>query len=80
MVTSLHVRKLDEDIVRRLKRRAAANNRSMEAEHRAILAEVLKPAPEKSFEELSAALRAETADRKHTPSEVLVRMSRDEAR
>jgi len=80
MVTSLHVRKLDEDIVRRLKRRAAENNRSMEAEHRAILYEVLKPEPTKSFEELSAEVRAHTASRPQTPSEVVLRISRDEAR
>lgn len=33
----LLVRDLDEDVIRRLKRRAAANGRSTEAEHRAIL-------------------------------------------
>lgn len=80
MTRSLHVRHVEEDVIALLKRRASANKRSMEAEHRAILSEVLKPEPNRTFEELSAALRAETADRKHTPSEVLVRMSRDEAR
>lgn len=33
----LLVRDLDDDVIRRLKRRAAANGRSTEAEHRAIL-------------------------------------------
>lgn len=33
----LLVRDLDDEVIRRLKRRAAARGRSMEAEHRAIL-------------------------------------------
>ena len=80
MVTSLHVRRLDEDIIIRLKRRAAANNRSVEAEHRAILSEVLKPNSEKTFEELAAQVRSHTAGRPQTPSDVILRRSRDEAR
>ena len=39
---ALHiVRNLDEDIVKRLRRRAAESGRSVEAEHREILREVL---------------------------------------
>ncbi len=37
------VRKLDEEVVRRLKERAKANGRSAEAEHRVILEETLRP-------------------------------------
>ena len=40
----LTVRKLSGQIVARLKRRAAANGRSAEAEHREILSEALLPA------------------------------------
>jgi plasmid stability protein len=36
-MATITVRNLDEEVQRRLKRRAAANNRSMEAEARAIL-------------------------------------------
>jgi plasmid stability protein len=36
-VGQLLVRDLDEEVIARLKRRAAANGRSTEAEHRAIL-------------------------------------------
>jgi plasmid stability protein len=36
-MATVTVRNLDDDVQRRLKRRAAANNRSMEAEARAIL-------------------------------------------
>lgn len=36
-MATITVRDLDDDVQRRLKRRAAANNRSMESEARAIL-------------------------------------------
>jgi plasmid stability protein len=42
-MASLIVRRVEDDLVRRLKERAAANGRSAEAEHRAILAAALKP-------------------------------------
>jgi plasmid stability protein len=42
-VAQLIVRNLDEDLVRRLKRRAAANGRSTEEEHRQLLRQVLRP-------------------------------------
>lgn len=40
-MAQLIVRKLDQDLVRRLKIRAAQHGRSMEAEHREILEQVL---------------------------------------
>jgi len=53
---SLIVRNLDENIINALKARAAAHRHSMEAEHRAILAEVLmKPRP-KSLAEVLASM------------------------
>jgi plasmid stability protein len=42
-MASLIVRRLDDDLVRRLKTRAAAHHRSAEAEHRAILESALRP-------------------------------------
>jgi plasmid stability protein len=42
-MASLIVRRLDDDLVRRLKVRAAAHGRSAEAEHRAILETALRP-------------------------------------
>jgi plasmid stability protein len=42
-VATLIVRQLGEDIVQMLKERASAHHRSAEAEHRAILEEVLRP-------------------------------------
>jgi plasmid stability protein len=41
-MASLIVRRLDEDLVRRLKARALAHGRSAEAEHRAILEAALR--------------------------------------
>ena len=41
-MASLIVRRLDDDLVRRLKARAAAHHRSAEAEHRAILESALR--------------------------------------
>ncbi|MCF8505806.1 MAG: hypothetical protein K9G59_12925 [Caulobacter sp.] len=80
VMANLHVRNLDDDLVERLKVRAAENGRSVEAEHREILRRALEDTRGLSFEEISARLRAETAGRKHTPSEVLQREGRDEAR
>jgi plasmid stability protein len=41
-MASLIVRRLDEDLIRRLKARARAHGRSAEAEHRAILEAALR--------------------------------------
>lgn len=42
-MAQLIVRNLDEDLVRLLKRRAAAHGRSMEEEHRQLLRQALRP-------------------------------------
>ncbi len=42
-MATLLVRRLDERLVDRLKQRAAAHGRSVEAEHRVILEEALRP-------------------------------------
>jgi plasmid stability protein len=47
-MAQLIVRNLDEDLVARLRQRAAKHRRSTEAEHRAILREVLVPARRRS--------------------------------
>lgn len=78
MPTSLHVRNLDDDLVVRLKRRAARHGRSAEAEHREILRQALATEAEVSFDDLAAELRKLTKGRKQTPSEVLLREGRDE--
>lgn len=78
MPSSLLVRNLDIDLVRRLKRRASRNGRSAEAEHREILRQALSAEVEPAFAELAAQMRKLTKDRKHTPSEVLQREGRQE--
>ena len=42
-MAALLVRRLDDDLVRRLKARASAHGHSAEAEHRAILEAALRP-------------------------------------
>ena len=53
---SLVVRNLDVSIINALKQRAGEHQRSTEAEHRAILAEVLLKPARKSFVEVLASM------------------------
>ena len=79
MVT-INVRRLDEDVVGRLKRRASLNNRSLEGEARHILecaADDDMTAKRAAFGEAMKRLRPLTEGRKHTPAEVLIREDRD---
>jgi plasmid stability protein len=78
MASNLHVRNLDDDLVAKLKRRAARHGRSTEAEHREILRQALANEVEPSFETLAAELRRLTRGRKQTPSEILLREGRNE--
>jgi antitoxin FitA len=78
MTGNLHVRNLDDDLIARLKRRAARHGRSTEAEHREILRLALAGDIETSFETLAADLRQLTRRRKQTPSEDLLREGRKE--
>lgn len=75
---SLHVRNLEDDLIARLKRRAAQHGRSAEAEHREILRQALSVEEAPSFNQLAAELRRLTARRKQTPSEDLLREGREE--
>jgi plasmid stability protein len=78
MPGNLHVRNLDDALIARLKARAARHGRSAEAEHREILRQALAAEPESRFDQLAADLRKLTRRRKQTPSEVLLRQSREE--
>ena len=80
MVT-INVRRLDEDVVNRLKRRASLNNRSLEGEVRHILqraAEDDMAAKRAAFLEATERLCPLTEGHKHTPAEVLIRGDRDQ--
>ncbi|MGN6592734.1 MAG: FitA-like ribbon-helix-helix domain-containing protein [Terriglobales bacterium] len=77
-MATLLVRDLHEDLVRRLKVRAARHGRSAEAEHREILRQALELEPTGDFETLAAQLRAliDQRGKKQTPSEMLLREER----
>ena len=81
-MAAINVRRLDDEVVLRLKRRAAVSNRSLESEARHILecaaADDLE-ARRRTFLELVARLRHDGQSREaHTPSEVLIREDRDD--
>jgi antitoxin FitA len=72
----LLVRNVDDEIIRRLKERAAAKGVSAEAEHWIILEWALRPGSE-SFAERAACWRRRTAGRETTDSAELIRTDRD---
>ena len=78
MAGNLHVRNLEDDLIAKLKRRAARHGRSAEAEHREILRQALVAEVEPCFDTLAAELRRLTKRRKQTQSEVLLREGREE--
>jgi len=73
----LLVRDVPLDVVEALKRRAAENGRSAEAEHRLILEQALRPGSA-DFWERAAKHREKTRGRILIPSEDLIRQDRDE--
>ena len=79
-MATINVRQLNDDVVRRLKRRATDNHRSLEGEVRHILEGAVEDdvsAKRASFLALAAKLRRETEGRVQTPSEDLIREDRD---
>ncbi len=78
-MATINVRRLDDGVVRRLKRRAGTNNRSLEGEARHILesaAEDCSAAKRAAFQVLAARLRRQNKGRAQTPAEVLIREDR----
>ncbi len=75
-MATINVRQLDDDVVQRLKRRAAGNNRSLEGEARHIL-ERASDGKTRFLRALAARLRCETEGRAQTPSEILIREDRE---
>jgi plasmid stability protein len=78
MPVNLHVRNVDDAVARRLKVRAAENGRSAEAEHRLILERALIDDRRAEALRVMEQSRRATAGIPQTPSEVLVRQTRDE--
>jgi plasmid stability protein len=66
MAGNLHVRNLDDELIAKLKRRAARHGRSTEDEHREILRQALAAEIEPSFDILAAELRKLTKHKKQT--------------
>ncbi len=79
-MATIKVRQLDDDVLERLKRRAARNHRSLEGEVRHILqnaAEDDMAAKRASFFAMVDRLRRKTEGRSHTQAEMLIRKDRD---
>ena len=78
---TVYVRRLDDDVVKRLKLRAAANNRSLEGEARHILEQAaeynIDGGRAEAFQALSERLRKGTGELFQTPSDVLIREDRE---
>jgi plasmid stability protein len=77
---TIHVRRLDDEVVARLKRRAAENNRSLESESRHILKQAAEDGMSekvRTFRALAKRLRKQTGDQPQTPSHILIREDRD---
>lgn len=55
-MAQLVVRRIDDELVDRLKERAAANQRSAEEEHRQILSRALRGPKRRSFAEVLASM------------------------
>ena len=73
-MTQLTVRSVDEQVIRALKQRAAANGRSAEAEHRELLENVLLP-ERAEFASRASALRRRL--RSSVDSTDVIRADRD---
>ena len=79
-MATLNIRQLDDEVVQRLKSRAAENNRSLESEARHILEEAVQDdmaRKMRAFRERSRQLREQTKGTFQTPSEILIREDRD---
>ena len=79
-MATVHVRRLDDEAVRRLKRRAAENKRSLEGEVRHILEQAAEDGMAervRTFRALAKSLRKRTPDLPQTPSHILIREDRD---
>ena len=79
-MATINIRRLDDDVVQRLKQCASRNNRSLESELRHILQRAVEndaSARRVSFRVLATKLRRHTEGRTQTPSEVLIRADRD---
>jgi len=75
-VASLTIRNLDDDVVERLKARAEANKRSLEAELREVLARVAREGRTFDLRSYAERIAAMTPRRTQTDSIILLRRDR----
>lgn len=79
-MATINIRQLDDEVVRKLKSRAAQNCRSLENEVRHILEQAVEDDPAakmRAFRERARKLRELTEGTVQTPSEILIREDRD---
>ena len=76
-MATINVRRLDDDVVERLKARAAANKRSLEGEVRHILETIARDDARARWPVSGGVGPAKTAGRPQTPAEELIREDRD---
>lgn len=76
-MANLTIRNLDDTVVERLKVRAKAHNRSLEAEVRTILEATARTADRKAFIEEARRIAAMTPNVPQTDSTLLIREDRD---
>jgi plasmid stability protein len=77
VMANLTIRNLDNAVVERLKNRAKANNRSLEAEVRDLLERSVGPMSREEFIGLARRVRAMTPNMPQTDSTILLREDRD---
>ena len=79
-MATINVRRLDQNVINRLKLRASLNNRSLEGEARHILECAVEDdiqLKRAAFLKLMDRLHELTSGRQHTPAEELIREDRD---
>jgi plasmid stability protein len=76
-MANLTIRNLDDAVVAKLKARAKAHHRSLEAELRALLSEAAAQPSREDFQSLAARIRAMTPEGPQTDSTLLIREDRD---
>ena len=76
-MASVTIRNLDDEVVARLKDRAKANKRSLEAELREILTRSAEVMTGEEFRQLAERISAMTPDVPQTDSTLLIREDRD---
>lgn len=76
-MATLTIRNLDDAVVEKLKERARDNERSLEAEVRALLAQAAERPSSKKLRELAEKIAAMTPDVPQTDSTDLIREDRD---